>query len=95
MPNHDDPYRVEADSSEGALGAILSQKQGEYWKPVSYISKALTETERNYEIYDKELYAIIFALAQWRHYLMSAQHVIEILTDHQNLTYFRQPQKLN
>jgi transposase InsO family protein len=95
MPNHDDPYRVEADSSEGALGAILSQKQDEHWKPIAYISKALTETERNYEIYDKELYAIIFALAQWRHYLMAANHVVEILTDHQNLTYFRQPQKLN
>ncbi len=48
-------------------------------------------TERNYEIYDKEL----LALDEWRHYLMGAAQDFEIWTDHQNLQYFRKPQKLN
>ena len=35
------------------------------------------------------------ALADWHQYLMGAQHSFKIWTDHRNLTYFRQPQKLN
>ncbi len=35
------------------------------------------------------------AIGEWKHYLMGAKHQIEIYTDHKNLSYFRQPQKLN
>ena len=35
------------------------------------------------------------ALAEWRHLLLGARQTFEIWTDHQNLQYFRQPQKLN
>ena len=35
------------------------------------------------------------ALAGWRHLLLGARQTFEIWTDHQNLQYFRQPQKLN
>ncbi len=48
-----------------------------------------------YEIYDKELLAIMLALDEWRHYLMGAGQDFKIWTDHQNLQYFRKPQKLN
>ncbi len=95
IPNDDDPFMVEADASEGAIGAVLSQKQDGKWRPVAFMSKSLSITERNYEIYDKELLAIMLALAEWRHYLMGAAVDVEIWTDHQNLQYFRQPQKLN
>ena len=65
------------------------------WKPVAYLSKALSPTQRNYEVYDREMLAIMIALSEWRHYLMGAAHPFEIWTNHQNLTYFKQPQKLN
>ncbi len=58
------------------------------------MSKSLTATERNYEIYDKELLAIM-PLDEWRHYLMGATEDVEIWTDHQNLQHFHKPQKLN
>ena len=51
--------------------------------------------ERNYEIYDKELLAIIKALAKWRQYLLNAIKPFEIWTDYKNLKYFREPHKLN
>ena len=94
IPVDDEPYRVEADSSDFALGAVLSQRQNDKWHPVAYLSKSLTEAERNYEIYDKELLAIMTALAEWRHYLLTGKE-FEIWTDHQNLCYFRKAQKLN
>lgn len=55
----------------------------------------MNTTERNYEIYDKELLAIMTSLDEFRHHLMGARHVFEIWTDHKNLEYFRKPQKLN
>ena len=96
IPNDDGRYRVEADSSDYTTGTILLQEQADgKWRPVAFLSKTLNETERNYQIYDKELLAIMLALSEWRHYLMGATEEIEIWTDHQNLQYFRKPQKLN
>ncbi len=95
IPNDDNPFGVEADASEGAVSAVLSQQQNGVWQPVTFMSKSLSATERNYEIYDKELLAIMLALSEWCHYLMGAAKDVEIWTDHQNLQYFRQPQKLN
>ena len=37
----------------------------------------------------------MLALEEWRHYLIGAKDIFEIWTDHQNLQYFRQPQKVN
>jgi RNase H-like domain found in reverse transcriptase len=52
-------------------------------------------TERNYEIYDRELLAIIRLLETWQYYLLGSEHPTTILSDHKNLTYFRTTQKLN
>ena len=39
--------------------------------------------------------AIMDSLDEWRQYLLGANEPVEIWTDHQNLQYFRKPQKLN
>jgi hypothetical protein len=44
--------------------------------------------ERNYETHDGELLAIVKAFKHWRHYLEGSQHLIQVLTDHNNLKYF-------
>ena len=97
LPDDLRPYRVEADSSDYATGAVLSQQSGKdgKWHPVAFYSKSLSPVERNYEIHDKELLAIIRALEEWRHFLEGAQHPVEIWSDHQNLEYFRTARKLN
>ncbi|KAJ8455679.1 hypothetical protein ONZ45_g18876 [Pleurotus djamor] len=90
-------YRVEADSSDFATGAVLSQLDpaDEKWHPVAYYSKSLQPAERNYEIHDKEMLSIIRALEEWRHLLEGATPEFEIWTDHKNLEYFTKAQKLN
>lgn len=95
IPTNDCKFCVEADSSEGAISTILSQEQEGKWCPVTFLSKALTVMEWNYEIYGKELLMIMLALAKWQHHLMGAVQDFEIWTDHQNLQYFCKPQKLN
>ena len=97
QPNLDDPFRVEADGSGIATGAVLSQVSRADGKlhPIAFLSKSLSEAERNYEIHDAEMLAIIRALESWRHFLEGAKHPFEIWTDHKNLEYFRTAQKLN
>ncbi len=51
--------------------------------------------ERNYEIHNKEMLAIIRALEEWRHFLEGAPDKFEIWTDHKNLEYFMSTKKLN
>uniref|UniRef100_A0A0W0FG09 Reverse transcriptase-rnase h-integrase n=1 Tax=Moniliophthora roreri TaxID=221103 RepID=A0A0W0FG09_MONRR len=96
MPDIDKPFIIEADASKWATGAVLKQKgaDGE-WHPCGYLSKSFSPTERNYEIYDRELLAIYRALMEWRHYLMGGKFKVVVLSDHKNLTYFRTAQKLN
>ena len=96
FPDENKQYRVEADASNYAHGGVLSQ-QGEdgKWHPVAFLSKSFNEVERNYDIYDKEMLAIIRALEEWRHYLEGTRHTIEIWTDHKNLEYFKTAKKLN
>jgi hypothetical protein len=87
LPNDDLPFRLEADGSGIATGAVLSQQSvgDNAWHPVAFLSKALNPVERNYEIHDTEMLAIIQGLEEWRHYLEGARHPIEIWTDHKNL----------
>ena len=63
--------------------------------PISFISKTFSPTEHNYEIYDRELLAIIHALTEWRHYIQGSSHMTTVLSDHKNLTYYHEAQKLN
>ena len=62
---------------------------------MTFLSKTFKETEWNYEIYDRELLAIIWALEEWQHYIQGSSHTTIIYSDHQNLTYFQNAQKLN
>jgi len=55
----------------------------------------LSPVERNYEIHDKEMLAIVRALEEWRHFVEGAEHRCEIWTDHKNLQYFMTAKKLN
>jgi len=91
------PFRIEADSSDFATGAVLSQRSpdDDKWHPVAFLSKSLSAVERNYEIHDKEMLAIIRAMEEWRHFLEGAEHQFEVWTDHKNLEYFMSAKKLN
>src|ERR1700720_1578554 len=67
FPDETRPFRVEADHLDFATGAVLSQQSLEdnKWHPIAYYSKSLNVVERNYEIHDKEMLAVIRALEEW------------------------------
>jgi len=95
-PDLDKEFRVEADASNYATEGVLSMKcSDKKWRPVTFISKSLSNTERNYEIHDKEMLVVVRCLEAWRHFLEGATAKFEIWTDHKNLEYFMKAQKLN
>src|SRR5882724_352470 len=96
QPNQEAPFRLETDTSGYATGAVLSQlSEDSRWHPVDFMSKGLDSAKRNYAIHDKELLLVICGLEEWRHVLEGTKHMIEILNDHRNLTYFWTSQDLN
>ena len=97
LPDNSRPYRIEADSSDFATRAVLSQENPDNgkWHPVAFLSKSLSPVERNYEIHNKEVLVIVQALEEWRHFMEGTEHQFEIWTDHKNLEYFMMAKKLN
>src|SRR3984893_15519009 len=64
LPQDTRKWKVETDASNLATGGVLLQKQTDgTWRPVDYISKGLSLAEKNYDIYDKEFLAVIWALS--------------------------------
>ena len=62
-PDLNKEMRVEADALDFAIEGVLSMKcKDGKWRPVAYILKLLNEAERNYEIYNKKMLAIIRCL---------------------------------
>ena len=86
---------METDTSGHAIEGVLSQEQNEKWKPIAFLSRTMQPAERNYEIYDKEILAIVETLTKWRQYLLDTLETFKIWTDHENLKYFQEPHKLN
>lgn len=96
---HFDPEKeiiVETDASDYVSAGILSQYDDtQTLRPVAYFSKKHSPAECNYEIYDKELLAIIRCFEEWRPELEGAAHPIAVISDHKNLEYFMSTKQLN
>jgi len=92
----DRPCVIETDASDKALGAVCSQRDRDgRLHPIAYYSRKLLPAELNYQIYDKELLAIVSAFKHWRHYLEFSPATTEVITDHRNLEYFTTTRQLS
>jgi len=80
IPNDKDPFKLSTDASDFAIEAVLLQKdiQTNLWHLVAFFSKSLNIHEKNYEIYDKELLAVIQGLEKYKHYLERYLYKVEI-----------------
>ena len=57
LPNLQQPFEIETDASDYAVGAVLTQ----HGNPMAYHSETLSDAVRKYTTYDKEMYSIVQA----------------------------------
>jgi RNase H-like domain found in reverse transcriptase len=103
QPQYNKPFVVHTDALAYGVGAILLQ-EGEinpqklhkpHLYPIAYYSTTFTPTERNYDIYERELLVVIKALQNWRPHLAWTMQPFTLVMDHANLTYWKYPRKVN
>ena len=70
------PFEIEIDSLDYVVGIVLTQHD----HPVAYHSETLSDTVCKYPTYDKEMYSIVQAYRQCRHYILGKDTFIH--TDH-------------
>ncbi|XP_059077931.1 uncharacterized mitochondrial protein AtMg00860-like [Cryptomeria japonica] len=89
LPDFTQPFVLECDALGQGIGVVLMQNR----HSIAYESRKLRDTERLYSTYDKEMLAIMHALAKFRHYLVGTRFVVR--TDHNSLKYFLEQKDLN
>ena len=76
------------------MGGALTQPDADGNQlPVCYMSKSLTQAQRNYPTHDRELYAIVASCERWRPYIQGQQTIV--LSDHEPLKHFMTQPTLN
>ncbi|KAF5459790.1 hypothetical protein F2P56_019708 [Juglans regia] len=81
LPDFSKSFTIECDASGFGLGAVLMQDN----QPIAFYSKALKGKALLLSTYEKELLALVSAVAKWRPYLLGV--VFKIKTDQQALKY--------
>jgi hypothetical protein len=76
------PFVLECDASDKGIGVVLMQGG----HPIVFKCRNLSQPERLYSIYDKEMLAIMHALTKFRQYLVGNKFMVK--TDHNSLKYF-------
>ena len=86
---------MQTDASRYALGVVIQQEYDDGLHPVAFHSHSFLLAEWNYDVHDKELAGVIFGFKSARPLFLGAKHPIIVRTDHKNLQYFREPQKIS
>jgi len=88
LPNLQKPFEIETDASDYVVGAVLTQ----HGHLVAYHSETLSNTIQKYPTYDKEMYSIVQACHQWKHYILGKETFIHI--DHKPMQFIKTQWKL-
>jgi hypothetical protein len=89
LPDFSQPFILECDSSREGTGVVLMQNR----HPISYERRKLRGPKLLYTIYDKEMLAIMHALAKFRKYLVGEKFIVRKY--HNSLKYFLDQKDLN
>jgi RNase H-like domain found in reverse transcriptase len=83
------PIILEANASDFALSAVISQRSQEgTLHPFAFYNRKFTPVEINYEIYDKEMLAIVETMDRYRHYFKGLGNQTTVYSDYCNLLWF-------
>ncbi|XP_066267523.1 uncharacterized protein [Branchiostoma lanceolatum] len=83
FPDFSREFYLATDASTFDIGAVLTQDHGTTRCVVAYASKTLSKTQRRWSTYDREFWAAVWAIRQFRPYLYGRQ--FQLSTDHRPL----------
>jgi RNase H-like domain found in reverse transcriptase len=85
LPDPSKPFLVIADASDHGIGGVLEQGWSDGAHLVAYVSRKLSDPERNYPTDDRKVLAIIHVIKELRCYLNGTTFTIQ--TEHHPLRY--------
>ena len=94
LPDPNKQYVIHADASKVGLGAVLQQRYENGLRPVSFWSRKLSPTERAYDIYNREVLALVSAMHDWRHLIQNGETVL-VYTDHCSINWLQTQERLS
>ncbi|GJU33021.1 reverse transcriptase domain-containing protein [Tanacetum coccineum] len=84
-PDCDLPFKIMCDASDFAVGAVLGQRKNQYFQPIHYTSKTLSDAQTLYTTTEKVLLAVVYAFEKFRSYLVLFKTIV--YTDHSDLKF--------
>lgn len=91
---HYDPSKqliLATDGSPYGVGAVLSQLENDFERPIAFASKTLTPAQRGYSQLDREGLAVIFAVTKFHKYLFGRRFILQL--DNKPLTALFSPDR--
>lgn len=83
LPNLQQPYEIEINTSDYIVGIVFTQ----HGHPLAYHSGKILDAIHKYPSYEKEMYSIVQAYWQWKHYILRKEMIIH--TDHGPLQFMQ------
>lgn len=84
-PDFSQPFVIESDASDNAVGAALVQKLEGETRVVAYFSKKLSSTQRKYASVEKECLGVLLAIEHVRHFVEGTK--FKVVTDARSLLW--------
>lgn len=85
FPNSELPLALCTDASNFAVGSVLQQLENGNWRPIAFFSQKLSQSQKVYSTYDRELLGIYLSVKKFKHLLEARDFII--FTDHKPLTF--------
>ena len=85
--DYDQAIYLHTDASNNGLGGILFQIVDQQFRPIQFVSKALTDVEINWKTQELESFAIIYCIKKLDHFIRGSSFILH--TDHRNLVYIK------